>query len=115
MLVAGGFVVVAVAGVGIASLVARNQVTAATDHARDGLEALRAGDQQAAADLFDRATREFDRAHDQVAAQHAEALRSVTDSGAELTRTASVAATTAPYRQLRARDGQIDLATLTSM
>jgi len=120
--------VVAVAGLGAASIVARGQVVAATDHARDGLDALRSGDQATAATLFDQATREFHRAHDQVSApwaqparlvpvvaQQAEALRSVTDSGGELTRTASVAATTAPYRQLQARAGQIDLATLTSM
>ncbi len=126
--VGGGFVLVALVGLGIAGLAARSQVSAATDHARDGLEALRSGDQDTAAGLFDQATREFHRAHDQVSApwaqparlvpvvaQQAEALRSVTDSGAELTRTASVAATTAPYRQLRARAGQIDLTTLESM
>ncbi len=127
-LVAGGFVAIAVLGLGIAGLLARDQVGAATDHARDGLDALRAGDQQAAADLFDQATREFQEANDQVSAPwaqparlvpivapQAEALRSVTDSGVELTHAASVAATTAPYRQLQARSGQIDLATLVSM
>lgn len=127
-LVTGGLALVAVVGLGVAGLVARDQVGAATDHARDGLEALRAGDQQTAAALFDQATREFQDAHDQVSApwaqparlvpviaQQSEALRSVTDSGAELTQTASVAATTAPYRQLQARSGQIDLPTLVAM
>ncbi|MGZ4717772.1 MAG: DUF4012 domain-containing protein [Acidimicrobiales bacterium] len=127
-LVGGGFVVLAVVGLGVAGLLARDQVGAATDHARDGLEALRSGDQETAASLFDQSTREFHRAHDQVSApwaqparlvpvvaQQAEALRSVTASGEQLTHAASVAATTAPYRQLRARAGQIDLATLRSM
>ncbi len=128
VLVGGALVLLAVAGLGVAGLLARTQVTAATDHARDGLEALRAGDQQAAATLFDQATREFHEANDQVSApwaqparlvpvvaQQAEALRSVTGSGEQLTHTASIAATTAPYRQLKARAGQIDLATLRSM
>jgi hypothetical protein len=125
---AGALALVAVAGLAAATLLARNQVAAATDHARDGLDALRAGDQDTAAALFDSAAREFEEAHDHVAApwtlparvvpvvaQQGEALREVTASGRELADAASVAATTAPYRQLRAQSGQIDLDTMRAM
>jgi hypothetical protein len=128
LLAGGALVVVAAAGLGVAALLARSQVDAATDHARDGLAALRAGDQETAAALFGQATQEFEDAHDHVAApwaqparvvpvvaQQAEALREVTTSGRDLAHSASVAATTAPYRQLQARSGQIDLATVRSM
>ena len=122
------FLVVALVGLGVSGLLARSQVDAAINDARGGLDALRAGDQAGATELFDRSTHEFHDANDQmsapwaqparlvpVVAQQATALRSVTSSGGELTRTASVAASTAPYRQLHVRSGQIDLDLLASM
>jgi len=125
---AAAFALVATAGLGVAALQARDHVTAGVDEAEAGLDAVRTGDQPGASAHFDRATAEFDAARHAVQApwalparlvpglgHQAAALVAVTDSGTTLTERAGEAAMTAPYQQLRAKAGQIDLATLAQM
>ena len=125
---AGAFAVVATAAFGVSALLARSHVNAAITEAKRGLESLRSGDQAEASARFDRATTDFTEANDllsapwaqparlvPVVAQQADALRTVTDSGGSLTATAGGTARTAPYQQLRATAGQIDLTAMAAM
>jgi len=125
----GGLVAfAALLGLSLAALDARSQLQRGVDAARDGLDAVRQGDQERAAARFDDATSAFGAAADALSAPWAlpgrtlpvighqvEALVAVAESGDMLSGTAAVAATTAPYQDLRAAAGQVDLGTVRAM
>jgi len=121
-------IVLVIVGFGFAAFRSRAEVEGAVDHAREALVALRAGDQARAGQLFDSARADFDDAHESVnapwafparavpvLAQHSRALSTATAAGAAVAAAGAQAATAAPYRELRASQGTIDLARLASM
>jgi hypothetical protein len=127
-LAAGGLTLAALVGLALAALTARSQLQRGMDAAEEGLEAVRQGDQERAATRFDDATSAFGAAADALAAPWAlpartlpvvghqvEALVAVAESGGSLSGTAAVAATTAPYQELKAAAGQVDLGTVRAM
>lgn len=126
--IAAAAVVVAGLGLGLAALVAYPDLHQAVEDTRNGRRLLREPDLNGAADRFDHASRAFDEAHEAthapwtfparivpVLAQHADMLATASEAGGDLTQSASEVATTAPYQDLRASKGQIDLATVRSM
>jgi hypothetical protein len=128
MMAVAGFAIASTAAVGVSALLARSHVYAAIAETKSGLESLRSGDQVEAGVRFDLAASDFKQADGllsapwsqparlvPVVAQQADALRTVTASGKSLTETAGSAARTAPYQQLRAKSGEIDLAAMAAM
>ncbi|MCU0269204.1 MAG: DUF4012 domain-containing protein, partial [Acidimicrobiales bacterium] len=126
--IAAGAMALATLVFGLVALNARSDVEAAIDTSRQALDTLQSGDQETAGALFDQAAGQFDDANAALTApwalparlvpavgHHAQALGDVTAAGENLAATASTTATTAPYQQLRASAGQIDLTTVASM
>lgn len=124
----GAVVLVGAATAGAAAYEARRQLQSAADLADTGLDQLRTGDTEAAADTFSKAQFQFERASSQlngplglvgralpVVAPNLTAMRRVSASGEDLGFTASQAAATADWRGLTASGGQVDLATVRSM
>jgi hypothetical protein len=128
LLVVGGLAVVFTAALGVAALLAKKDLDAAVSNSRSGLELIRDGKQTEAAGRLADGGLEFDAAHRllgaswtwpaelvPVVAQHRVALASASASGSLIAHTGAVAASTAPYQQLRAANGSVDLATVRSM
>ena len=124
----GGFVVVAAGLYGVVAIGAQSELEAARRASTRGLEALRSGDQQASAEQFEQAASRFAAASDRlggplaapahllpVVRQHAVAAEQVAASGEDIADAAVVAATAAPYQDLRADGGRIDLELVRSM
>ena len=89
---------------------------------RAGADLVRDGEHEAATDRFVAADRDFDSASSAlggiltlparavpVLAQHVEALATASEEGGRLASAAADAASTAPYQELKASDGQVDL------
>jgi hypothetical protein len=127
-------IVVAVALVGAALLLGASTVTAGgsvsdgVDGARDGADLVREGEHAAAATRFADAERDFSSASSAlgglltaparvvpVLSQHVDAMATAAEQGAELSEAAADAASTAPYQDLRASAGQVDLAQVERM
>ncbi len=119
--------VVACAAAG-AALMARSRLSAAVGDARSGLDALRDGKSTRASDDLARASDRFDAVASQMNAhwlapasfiplvsQHVSAISTAAEHGARVTLDASDAAATAPYGDLKASAGSIDLATVVAM
>lgn len=98
------------------------------DRARLGLDQVADGDQDAGARSFQQADRDLDDADGllsgpwmaparvlPVVSQHVRALGEAASTGGRLVRSAEVAATVAPYRELKAEGGQVDLARMADM
>ncbi len=115
-------------GLAVAAGIGRSELNSAVGSSRTGLEMIRNGRQTEAAGRLDAAAVDFERAHSLLAAfwtwparlvpvvaQHRDALASASASGAEIARAGSVAAQTAPYQQLKAANGTVDLTTVRSM
>lgn len=107
---------------GVASVAAGGSIADGVEGARAGADLVRDGENDAAADRLVRADRDFDSASSAlgglltvparavpVLAQHVEALSTAADEGGRLASTAADAASTAPYQELKASDGQVDL------
>jgi hypothetical protein len=120
--------IVASAGLALAAALGHSELSSAVDSSRAGLEMIRTGQQTEAASRLDAASVDFDRAHKVLAAfwtwpsrlvpvvaQHRDALVSASASGGEIARAGSVAAQTAPYQQLKAANGTVDLTVVRSM
>ena len=120
--------VLASAGLALAAAMAHRDLNQAVDSSKTGLEMIRTGRQSEAASRLDAASLDFDDAHKVLAAfwtwparlvpvvaQHRDALASASASGREIARAGSVAAQTAPYQQLKASNGSVDLATVRNM
>ena len=119
-----GAAVVVAASTGVALAVAQSAGTlrAAEKSATGGLDSIRAGATEDAAEGFDRAASQFTRVSDTLrgpltwvgsavplVAQHVEALRDVAASGRSLSEAATVTASTADYRSLTPEGGTVDL------
>ena len=128
MKIAGAVVAVAVIGLGVAVLMARQSLQAAVSESHKGLDAALAGQQGEAARQWGLATISFrDASHnlDQpwakgaelipVLAQHAKAVTEASKSGVDISRTATVAALTAPYRDLRSDNGRVNVPLIRKM
>ncbi|WP_208027742.1 DUF4012 domain-containing protein [Rhabdothermincola sediminis] len=121
-------VFVLLVGLAIATISARNELQRGVSSARTGLEMIRAGDHEQAAARFERAASAFTSAHDALSSpwsqparalplvsQQVDALVGMSEAGGELARSASRMATSAPYHQLRAKRGTIDLELVRAM
>lgn len=121
-LVVVALVAVGLLGAGAAALLARPNLVDAGDQAESALGILRDGDVDVAVVPLDRATDQFSDAAGvlngplgvvgrgvPIVGQHMEALGRVAATGENLTRTASVAASSADYEQLKADNGSIDV------
>lgn len=118
----------ALLGLAVAAATARTQLQRGVDGTKAGLQAIRDGNQDQGVTHFDDASGSFSRAHDQLTAlwaqparlipvvgQQVDALVGVADSGTSLSETAAVAAGTAPYHDLKASAGRLDLGVVRSM
>ena len=98
------------------------------DRAERGLDQVANGDQEAGARSFQDAGRDLDRAEGllsgpwmaparalPVVSQHVRALADAATTGRRLTHSAEIAATVAPYRELKTEGGRIDLARMAAM
>jgi len=123
-----GAVLLAGASLAVAAALTVSDLTEAVADAQDGLELVREGEQTEGARHFDESARRFDRAESLLGgplaaparvvplmAQHAEALETAADSGRRLARSAEVAASVAPYRDLKADEGTIDVTAIRAM
>ncbi len=112
----------AAAMLGVATVAAGGGIADGVEGARAGADLVRDGEHAAAADRFVRADRDFDSASSAlggiltrparavpVLAQHVEAMSTAADEGGRLVSAAADAASTAPYQDLKASDGQVDL------
>ena len=121
-------VFLASAGLALAAALGRSELNRAVDSSRAGLEMIRTGRQTQAATALDAASLDFGQAHNvlgafwtwparlvPVVAQHRDALVSASASGGVIARTGSVAAQTAPYQELKAANGTVDLTVVRSM
>lgn len=126
--VGGGVLVVCTLVFGAVSLLVRSQLDDAIDNANQGLELIRDGDQEGGAAQLEAASRKFGAASRDlgnlwslparivpVVGQHADALATAASAGEDLTTAAATAAETAPYQQLKASGGRIDVATVVAM
>jgi hypothetical protein len=126
--VVGGLVVLASAGLAAAAAMSHHDLEDAVSSSQSGLSLIRDGQQTEAAIRLSQASEDFDHAHQQltafwtwparlvpVVAQHRTALVSASSSGGDIARAGSVAAATAPYQQLKAANGTVDLVTVRSM
>jgi hypothetical protein len=130
----GGALVVALlallaaAACGVAAVLARSSMDRAVHESKTGLAEIRAGQQSQAAVTLDQASDQFDHASDllgatwtwparlvPVLAQQRQALVRASSAGAAIARAGSVAADTAPYQELKASDGRVDLPTVLRM
>ncbi len=126
--VGAGVALAIVVGFGVAAFVAEPDLRAGAKSAREGLDALRDGEQEQAAGLLDSSARRFGAALDQldapwawparllpVVGPHAQALHAGAEAGSEIASSASVAAAEAPYRELQPSGGHVDLASVRAM
>lgn len=117
----GGFVLLALAGVGATFLLARSSVTRGSTEAQHALDAARAGDSDGARAAVGRAQEEFDAARDRIEgfgtapasivpglAQEVKAARAAVDEGRRITDTADDLVATADYDDLT-YSGRLDL------
>ena len=123
---AGGLVIVAGLAFGVSALLAQHDLTNAVGKARDGLDLIRNGKQteaagqlDAAADDFGRARKLFGRLLDLAGPTGAGGRPASRRTGrrrrppaADIARSGAVAANTAPYQQLKASNGRVDLRTV---
>jgi hypothetical protein len=120
--------VVIAAGAGIAMLLAYPNLNRAIDQTREGRRLLDQTELTAAADTFDQASDSFASAERSlnapwalparlvpVLSQHTQVVSHSSGSGKDLSLSASTAAISAPYQELRPSAGQIDLATTEKM
>ncbi len=127
-LVGGGLVVLGVVGAGVAAGLAASSLLDGGDQAEAGLDAVADGDQEAGAQRFAASAASFDEAEGllsgpltwparvlPVVAQHVSALSDASRSGREVALAAGGAAQAAPYQELRAEEGQVDLARIEAM
>jgi hypothetical protein len=128
LLVAGLVVVAACAAFGLSASLARSSLNQAVAQSRVGLDQVRAGHQSdagaelaGAADNFDHAAHLLDAFWTwparlvPVVAQQRDALARASSAGSQIARSGSVAASVAPYQQLKASDGRVDLPTIRRM
>ncbi|HEX7130981.1 MAG TPA: DUF4012 domain-containing protein, partial [Iamia sp.] len=121
-------VVVAGGAAAVAAGMAAAPLFDGIDRAELGLDQVADGDQAAGARSFDAAGRDLDRAESlltgpwmaparalPVVGQHVRAFADAARTGGRLTRSAEVAATVAPYQDLKAEGGQVDLAAMAEM
>ena len=128
LVVVGAYLVVAGGLYLVAGVTARAALEDARGSADDGLQALRDGDQDVSAEAFGRASDQFARASDVLggplalpivvvpgASQQAAAAEQVAASGQAISDVAIEAATTAPYQDLRAEGGRVDVELVRTM
>lgn len=121
-LAVGGYVVLAVGLYGMVAVGARSELEAARGAAGDGLQALREGEQEDSASSFGQAEGRFADAEGLLGgplalpvrvvpgvSQQAAAAAQVASSGRAISEVAVEAATTAPYQDLKAEAGRLDL------
>lgn len=126
--VTAGFALAAAAGFALTAFQARSQMQTAVSEGRAGLDALRSGDQEVARAHLDRAREAFAAANASfggvlarparalpVVGVHQRAARSMSAAGEDLMSSASTAATSARYEDLKTDAGQVNLALLQSM
>ncbi|HMJ76964.1 MAG TPA: DUF4012 domain-containing protein, partial [Iamia sp.] len=112
----------------VAAALAAGPLLDGIDRAELGLDQVADGNQDDGARSFQAAERDLDRAEGlltgpwmaparalPVVSQHVRALSDAAGTGQRLTRSAETAATVAPYRELRAEGGRIDLARMAQM
>lgn len=117
----------ALVGLAVAGQEARSQLVQGSDNALDGLDAIRGGNTETAAEQLSRATSAFDRADRSLAApwaqlarlvpivaQHHTAVTSLSDAAGDLTGRASMAALQVELERLLPKGGQVDLQQLGS-
>lgn len=127
-LAAGCAVLVAIVGLGIATLLARSKMLSGADQAKSGFDSARGGKQDAAVGSFRAADESFSGASSALNAPwalparvlpllgpQAAAAEAMATSGQELAHTAAGAASTVRYEDLRAKGGQVNLQLLASM
>ncbi len=113
---------------GVASALAARPFVNGVDSATTGLDLVRDGEQTAGAAAFSESQDSFDSAERllsgplawpaqivPVLSQHARAMSAAAHTGSELASSAEVAASVAPYRDLKARDGEVDLDAVVAM
>ena len=123
-----GFVVLAGGLYAVVAIGARSDLDSARRSADRGLQALRDGEQAASAEAFEQASSGFASAGDKLssplalpillvpgASQQAAAAKQVAASGEAISSVSVEAATTAPYQDLRAEGGRVDLALIEEM
>ena len=128
LVVAAAVAVVATAALGVSAILARSSLSRAVDESRTGLDQIRSGHQSDAAVQLDHASGQFASAAQlldsfwtwparlvPVVAQQRQALAEASASGSLIARTGSVAADVAPYQQLKASNGRVNLPTVRSM
>jgi len=124
----GAFLFMAGVGFAFSAAAAKSDLDAARAAADDGFDALRSGEQTQAAAAFEEADASFSSAQDRLtapwarlvrivplASQQAAAVATVAEVGAEVSSVAAQASVDAPYDQVRAEAGSVDLAVLASM
>lgn len=127
-LVGGGLVVLGMVGAGVAAALSASSLLDGADQAEAGLDAVADGDQEVGAERFDAASASFDDASGVLAgpltwparalpvvAQHLSALSDAAGTGRDVALSAGGAARAAPYQELRAEEGQVDLARVEAM
>jgi hypothetical protein len=128
LLAAGVLALLAIAGLAVALVTAYPDLTDAVDAAKAGRASLERPNLEAAADRFDLASDGFGSAESAldapwaqparllpVLAQHRDYLFETSRSGRQLTTSAAEVATVAPYQELRAAAGQVNLSTVEKM
>jgi hypothetical protein len=121
-------VVVAGGAAAVAGGLAAMPLVDGIDRADQGLDQVANGDQEAGARSFQAAGDDLDRAEGllsgpwmaparalPVVSQHVRALADAATTGGRLTHSAEIAATVAPYRELKTEGGRIDLARMAEM
>ncbi len=124
-LAASGFVLLAVAGFGVAALTARGSFHEAINAGEAGVSALEDGDDARAAEDLQASASAFGAAQDRieapwaqparlvpVLAQHVDATTTLAASAIEVADTAAASLRAVPYQELRPIDGRVDLARL---
>lgn len=128
VLVAAGLLVLAGGAAAVTAGLAAAPLFDGIDRAELGLDQVADGHQDDAGRSFQAAGRDLDRAEGlltgpwmaparalPVVSQHVRALADAAETGGRLTRSAETAATVAPYRELRAEAGRLDLARMAEM
>jgi len=128
LLALGLIMAMATAVFGVSAVLARSSLNRAVHASHAGLDEIRGGQQSGAAVKLDQAAGQFNDAARlldgfwtwparlvPVVAQQRDALARASSAGALIARTGSVAADVAPYQQLKATDGRVDLPTVRRM
>ncbi|HEY4331025.1 MAG TPA: DUF4012 domain-containing protein, partial [Ilumatobacteraceae bacterium] len=124
----GAFLLLAVAGIAVAGVRARHQLSDGYDHLNDGLDQLRAGDTAAAAVSLRAAAKDLDAANHGIhvwwarpaalvpfVGQHRVAFTQLLSATASSTDTAASALATADFNALQVQQGSIDVAALAAL